>query len=108
MGCIWQNALFDVPVCVVAFLLFLCLFCRFEKMAQGCRKDMDILQLARAQGMEPPSHHFEERTFKMIRCGKPKGFLRRAGMSFLVSRSSLGNCGLQQTWVAPSIRLSIP
>uniref|UniRef100_A0A8B9FZP9 Coiled-coil and C2 domain-containing protein 1B n=1 Tax=Amazona collaria TaxID=241587 RepID=A0A8B9FZP9_9PSIT len=40
---------------------------RFEKMAQGCRKDMDILQLARAQGMEPPSHHFEERTFKMIR-----------------------------------------
>ncbi|KAM6414865.1 coiled-coil and C2 domain-containing protein 1B [Rhynochetos jubatus] len=40
---------------------------RFEKLAQGCRKDMDILQLARAQGMEPPSHHFEERTFKMIR-----------------------------------------
>ncbi|XP_010013156.1 PREDICTED: coiled-coil and C2 domain-containing protein 1B [Nestor notabilis] len=40
---------------------------RFEKMAQGCKKDMDILQLARAQGMDPPSHHFEERTFKMIR-----------------------------------------
>ncbi|XP_067996700.1 coiled-coil and C2 domain-containing protein 1B [Melanerpes formicivorus] len=40
---------------------------RFEKLAQGCRKDMDILQLARAQGMDPPSHHFEERTFKMIR-----------------------------------------
>ncbi|KFP28205.1 Coiled-coil and C2 domain-containing protein 1B, partial [Colius striatus] len=40
---------------------------RFEKLAQGCKKDMDILQLARAQGMEPPSHHFEERTFKMIR-----------------------------------------
>ncbi|XP_010002325.1 PREDICTED: coiled-coil and C2 domain-containing protein 1B [Chaetura pelagica] len=40
---------------------------RFEKMAQSCKKDMDILQLARAQGMEPPSHHFEERTFKMIR-----------------------------------------
>ncbi|KAM6327234.1 coiled-coil and C2 domain-containing protein 1B isoform 2-T2 [Podargus strigoides] len=40
---------------------------RFEKLAQSCRKDMDILQLARAQGMDPPSHHFEERTFKMIR-----------------------------------------
>ncbi|NXU74786.1 C2D1B protein, partial [Oreotrochilus melanogaster] len=40
---------------------------RFEKLAQGCKKDMDILQLARAQGKDPPSHHFEERTFKMIR-----------------------------------------
>jgi len=30
--------------------------------------------------MDPPSHHFEERTFKMIRCGKTKGFLRQAGM----------------------------
>ncbi|NXD77257.1 C2D1B protein, partial [Halcyon senegalensis] len=40
---------------------------RFEKLAQGCKKDMDILRLARAQGMDPPSHHFEERTFKMIR-----------------------------------------
>ncbi|NWI20447.1 C2D1B protein, partial [Crypturellus soui] len=40
---------------------------RFEKLAQGCKKDMDILQLARAQGMDPPNHHFEERTFKMIR-----------------------------------------
>lgn len=36
-------------------------------MAQGCKKDLDILQLAQAQGMDPPSHHFEERTFKMIR-----------------------------------------
>ncbi|NXN93257.1 C2D1B protein, partial [Rhinopomastus cyanomelas] len=40
---------------------------RFEKLAQSCKKDMEILQLARAQGMDPPSHHFEERTFKMIR-----------------------------------------
>uniref|UniRef100_A0A8C3B8P5 Coiled-coil and C2 domain-containing protein 1B n=1 Tax=Cairina moschata TaxID=8855 RepID=A0A8C3B8P5_CAIMO len=40
---------------------------RFEKLAQGCKKDLDILQLAQAQGMDPPSHHFEERTFKMIR-----------------------------------------
>uniref|UniRef100_A0A7M4E2H2 Coiled-coil and C2 domain-containing protein 1B n=1 Tax=Crocodylus porosus TaxID=8502 RepID=A0A7M4E2H2_CROPO len=40
---------------------------RFEKLAQGCKKDLEILQLAQAQGMDPPSHHFEERTFKMIR-----------------------------------------
>ena len=92
----------------VAFLSFVCLFYRFEKLAQGCKKDMDILQLARAQGMDPPSHHFEERTFKMIRCGKTKGFLRQAGMSFLVSNSCSGNCGLQQTQVACRARLSIP
>lgn len=40
---------------------------RFEKLAQGCKKDLEILQLAQAQGMDPPSHHFEERTFKIIR-----------------------------------------
>lgn len=91
----------------VSFPLFVCLFYRFEKLAQGCKKDMDILQLARAQGMDPPSHHFEERTFKMIRCGKTKEFLRLAGMGFLVSSSCLGNCGLQQTQVAPRVRLSI-
>lgn len=68
----------------VLFLVFFSFFYRFEKLAQGCKKDMEILQLARAQGMDPPSHHFEERTFKMIRCGKPKGLLRQAGMTFLV------------------------
>lgn len=57
-------------------MTFLGFFHRFEKLAQGCKKDLDILQLARAQGMDPPSHHFEERTFKMIRCVKTKGFLR--------------------------------
>uniref|UniRef100_A0A8C8R7T7 Coiled-coil and C2 domain-containing protein 1B n=1 Tax=Pelusios castaneus TaxID=367368 RepID=A0A8C8R7T7_9SAUR len=40
---------------------------RFEKLAQGCKKDLEILQLAQAQGLDPPSHHFEERTFKIIR-----------------------------------------
>lgn len=66
------------------YWVFFAFFYRFEKLAQGCKKDMEILQLARAQGMDPPSHHFEERTFKMIRCGKTKGFLRQAGMIFLV------------------------
>ncbi|XP_048354227.1 coiled-coil and C2 domain-containing protein 1B isoform X2 [Sphaerodactylus townsendi] len=40
---------------------------RFEKLAQNCKKDLDILQLAQAQGLDPPSHHFEERTFKIVR-----------------------------------------
>lgn len=93
----------------VGFLLgFFAFFYRFEKLAQGCKKDMEILQLARAQGMDPPSHHFEERTFKMIRYGKTKRFLRQAGMTFLVFYPCLGNYGLQQTWVASRIRLSIP
>lgn len=71
-----------VTLCSVSFLArvgFLLIFFftfiyRFEKLAQGCKKDMEILQLARAQGMDPPSHHFEERTFKMIRYGKPNYF----------------------------------
>ncbi|XP_042321669.1 coiled-coil and C2 domain-containing protein 1B isoform X2 [Sceloporus undulatus] len=40
---------------------------RFEKLAQNCKRDLDILQLAQAQGLDPPSHHFEERTFKIVR-----------------------------------------
>lgn len=40
---------------------------RFEKLAQSCEKDLEILQLAQAQGLDPPSHHFEERTFKIVR-----------------------------------------
>lgn len=40
---------------------------RFEKLAQNCKKDLDILQLAQAQGLDPPSHHFQERTFKIVR-----------------------------------------
>ncbi|XP_066479241.1 coiled-coil and C2 domain-containing protein 1B isoform X2 [Tiliqua scincoides] len=40
---------------------------RFEKLAQTCKKDLDILQLAQAQGLDPPSHHFQERTFKIVR-----------------------------------------
>nr|XP_003220334.1 PREDICTED: coiled-coil and C2 domain-containing protein 1B [Anolis carolinensis] len=40
---------------------------RFEKLAQNCERDLDILRLAQAQGLDPPSHHFEERTFKIVR-----------------------------------------
>ncbi|KAJ7332723.1 hypothetical protein JRQ81_014903 [Phrynocephalus forsythii] len=40
---------------------------RFEKLAQNCKQDLDILRLAQAQGLDPPGHHFEERTFRIVR-----------------------------------------
>nr|XP_033772258.1 coiled-coil and C2 domain-containing protein 1B [Geotrypetes seraphini]XP_033772259.1 coiled-coil and C2 domain-containing protein 1B [Geotrypetes seraphini] len=40
---------------------------RFEKMAQDCKKSLEILQLRQTQGLDPPPHHFEERTFKIVR-----------------------------------------
>lgn len=40
---------------------------RFEKLAQNCKKNVEILQLAQAQGLDPPPHHFEEKTFKIVR-----------------------------------------
>lgn len=41
---------------------------RFEKLAQDRKKQLEILQLAQAQGLEPPSHHFELKTFQTVRC----------------------------------------
>ncbi|XP_012577692.1 PREDICTED: coiled-coil and C2 domain-containing protein 1B isoform X2 [Condylura cristata] len=40
---------------------------RFEKLAQDRKKQLDILQLAQAQGLDPPSHHFELKTFQTVR-----------------------------------------
>nr|XP_010589588.2 coiled-coil and C2 domain-containing protein 1B isoform X2 [Loxodonta africana] len=40
---------------------------RFEKLAQDRKKQLEILQLARAQGLDPPSHHFELKTFQTVR-----------------------------------------
>ncbi|XP_064415879.1 coiled-coil and C2 domain-containing protein 1B isoform X2 [Latimeria chalumnae] len=40
---------------------------RFEKMAEDCKKNLQILQLAQAQGLDPPKHHFQERTFETVR-----------------------------------------
>nr|XP_044995332.1 coiled-coil and C2 domain-containing protein 1B-like [Jaculus jaculus] len=40
---------------------------RFEKLAQDRKKQLQILQLARAQGLDPPSHHFEVKTFQTVR-----------------------------------------
>ncbi|XP_062920426.1 coiled-coil and C2 domain-containing protein 1B isoform X3 [Mobula hypostoma] len=40
---------------------------KFEKMAEDCKKNLEILKLGQAQGLEPPKYHFEERTFKTVR-----------------------------------------
>ncbi|XP_054611591.1 coiled-coil and C2 domain-containing protein 1B [Dunckerocampus dactyliophorus] len=40
---------------------------KFEKMAEFCKKSMEILKLSQAQGLPPPKHHFEDRTFHMVR-----------------------------------------
>ncbi|CAK6441148.1 unnamed protein product [Pipistrellus nathusii] len=40
---------------------------RFEKLAQDRKKQLEILQLAQAQGLDPPSHHFESKTFQTVR-----------------------------------------
>lgn len=41
---------------------------RFENLAQDRKKQLEILQLAQAQGLDPPSHHFELKTFQIVRC----------------------------------------
>ncbi|XP_036749121.2 coiled-coil and C2 domain-containing protein 1B isoform X2 [Manis pentadactyla] len=40
---------------------------RFEKLAQDRKQQLEILQLAQAQGLDPPSHHFELKTFQTVR-----------------------------------------
>lgn len=44
---------------------------RFEKLAHDRKKQLEILQLAQAQGLDPPSHHFELKTFQTVRCQSP-------------------------------------
>uniref|UniRef100_A0A8C7YL05 Coiled-coil and C2 domain containing 1B n=1 Tax=Oryzias sinensis TaxID=183150 RepID=A0A8C7YL05_9TELE len=40
---------------------------KFEKMAEDCKKSMEVLKLAQAQGLPPPKHHFEEKSFRTVR-----------------------------------------
>lgn len=54
---------------------------RFEKMAEGCKKNLEILKLAQVQGLEPPKHHFEDRTYKTVRWGSLA--MLQAHLSFL-------------------------
>lgn len=40
---------------------------RFERLAEDRKKQLEILQLAQAQGLDPPGHHFELKTFQTVR-----------------------------------------
>lgn len=40
---------------------------KFEKMAEQCKKSLEILKLAQNRGLQPPKHHFEERTYRTVR-----------------------------------------
>lgn len=52
--------------------------CRFEKMAESCKKSLEVLKLAQSRGLPPPKHHFEERSFHTVRYQRlPKIITRR-------------------------------
>uniref|UniRef100_A0A8C5N7F0 Coiled-coil and C2 domain-containing protein 1B n=1 Tax=Gouania willdenowi TaxID=441366 RepID=A0A8C5N7F0_GOUWI len=36
---------------------------KFEKMAESCKKSLELLKLSESKGLPPPPHHFEERSF---------------------------------------------
>ncbi|KAM9845265.1 coiled-coil and C2 domain-containing protein 1B isoform 2-T2 [Aulostomus maculatus] len=40
---------------------------KFEKMAESCKKSLEVLKLSQARGLPPPKHHFEERSFHTVR-----------------------------------------
>lgn len=40
---------------------------RFEKLAQDRKKQLEILRLAQARGLDPPGHHFQLKTFQTVR-----------------------------------------
>ncbi|ETE71271.1 Coiled-coil and C2 domain-containing protein 1A [Ophiophagus hannah] len=40
---------------------------QFEKMAEDCKKNMEILKQAHAKGFPLPKYHYEQRTFSMIK-----------------------------------------
>ncbi|KAJ8357369.1 hypothetical protein SKAU_G00201630 [Synaphobranchus kaupii] len=40
---------------------------KFEKMAESCKKNLEILKLSQARGLDPPKHRFEERTYRTVR-----------------------------------------
>ncbi|KAK7158933.1 hypothetical protein R3I94_005313 [Phoxinus phoxinus] len=40
---------------------------KFEKMGEQCKKSLEILKLAQNGGLQPPKHHFEERTYRTVR-----------------------------------------
>ncbi|TRZ00794.1 hypothetical protein DNTS_017265 [Danionella cerebrum] len=40
---------------------------KFETMAERCKKSIEIVKRAQSRGLQPPKHHFEERTYRTVR-----------------------------------------
>ncbi|KAM9789441.1 coiled-coil and C2 domain-containing protein 1B [Neosynchiropus ocellatus] len=40
---------------------------RFEKLAEGCKRSLEMLKLSQAKGLPPPKHHFEDKSFHTVR-----------------------------------------
>uniref|UniRef100_A0A673ZWK3 Coiled-coil and C2 domain-containing protein 1B n=1 Tax=Salmo trutta TaxID=8032 RepID=A0A673ZWK3_SALTR len=40
---------------------------KFEKMAESCKKSLEVLKLSQSKRLDPPKHHFEERTYHTVR-----------------------------------------
>nr|XP_029507301.1 coiled-coil and C2 domain-containing protein 1B isoform X1 [Oncorhynchus nerka]XP_029507302.1 coiled-coil and C2 domain-containing protein 1B isoform X1 [Oncorhynchus nerka] len=40
---------------------------KFEKMAESCKKSLEMLKLSQSKRLDPPKHHFEERTYHTVR-----------------------------------------
>lgn len=67
---------------------------RFEKMAEQCKKSLEILKLAQNRGLQPPKHHFEERTYRTVRCDTLSANLtsiKKAQYSFRIWGFSTGS-----------------
>uniref|UniRef100_A0A3B4A439 C2 domain-containing protein n=1 Tax=Periophthalmus magnuspinnatus TaxID=409849 RepID=A0A3B4A439_9GOBI len=39
---------------------------KFEKMAESCKKSLELLKLSHSRGLPPPKHHFEERALHTV------------------------------------------
>ncbi|XP_028832307.1 coiled-coil and C2 domain-containing protein 1B isoform X2 [Denticeps clupeoides] len=40
---------------------------KFEKMAESCKKSLEMVKQYQARGLDPPKHHFESRTYNTVR-----------------------------------------
>lgn len=40
---------------------------KFERLAEDCKHNMEVLKQAHARGFPPPQHHYEQRTFSVVK-----------------------------------------
>lgn len=61
----------------------MCVSSRFEKMAESCKKNLEILKLAQSRGLPLPKHHFEEKSFHTVRWACSQNVTSRTYLRFL-------------------------